>query len=91
MYEKLYVHEIATVDLSKIYFLKNVKKTCKSNKLDLNCDWIIILITLTIVVIAIIIIAMIIIIQNQNISVGFRKIQIKSSWTKRCYQEKKFS
>ena len=56
VYEKLYVHEIATVDLSKIYFLKNVKKTCKPNKLDLNCDWIIILIMLTIVVIAIIII-----------------------------------
>ena len=27
MYEKFYVHEIAAVDLSKIYFLKNAKKT----------------------------------------------------------------
>ena len=38
VYEKFYVHEIAAVDLSKIYFLKNVKKTCKPNNRDLNCD-----------------------------------------------------
>ena len=30
-YEKLYVHESVAVDFSKIYFLKNAKKTCKSN------------------------------------------------------------
>ena len=37
---KCYVPEIATVNLSKIYFLKNAKKTCKPNNLDLNRDWI---------------------------------------------------
>ena len=37
--KKFYVHEIAAVDLSKIYFLKNAKKTCKPNNSDLNCDW----------------------------------------------------
>ena len=26
------------VDISKIYFLKNAKKTCKPNNRDLNCD-----------------------------------------------------
>ena len=26
------------VDLSKIYFLKNAKKTCKANNCDLNHD-----------------------------------------------------
>ena len=31
-----YLHEIPAVDLSKIYFLKNAKKTCKPN----NRDWI---------------------------------------------------
>ena len=36
--KKFYVHEIAAVDLSKIYFLKNVKKTCKPNNHDLNRD-----------------------------------------------------
>ena len=36
--KKFYVHEIAAVDLSKIYFLKNAKKTCKPNNSDLNCD-----------------------------------------------------
>ena len=41
MYEKFYVQEIAAVDLSKIYFLKNTKKTCKPNNRDLNPDWII--------------------------------------------------
>ena len=35
-----HVHEIAAVNLSKIYFLKNAKKTCKSNNHDLNRDWI---------------------------------------------------
>ena len=40
MYEKFYVHEIAAVDLSKIYFLKNAKKTCEPNNPDLNRDWI---------------------------------------------------
>ena len=38
--KKFYVHEIAAVDLSKIYFLKNAKKTCKPNNHDLNRDWI---------------------------------------------------
>ena len=37
--KKFYVHEIAAVDLSKIYFLKNAKKTCKPNNRDLNRDW----------------------------------------------------
>ena len=41
VYEKFYVHEIAAVNLSKIYFLKNAKKTCKPNNRDLNRDWII--------------------------------------------------
>ena len=35
MYEKFYVHEIAAVDLSKIYFLKNAMKTSKPNDRDL--------------------------------------------------------
>ena len=34
VYEKFYAHEIAAADLSKVYFLKNAKKTCKPN----NCD-----------------------------------------------------
>ena len=38
--QKFYVHEIAAVNLSKINFLKNAKKTCKPNNLDLNRDWI---------------------------------------------------
>ena len=33
--KKFYVHEIAAVDLSKINFLKNAKKTCKPNNRDL--------------------------------------------------------
>ena len=37
--KKFYVHKIAAVDLSKIYFLKNAKKTCKPNNRDLNHDW----------------------------------------------------
>ena len=36
--KKFYVHEIAAVNLSKIYFLKNAKKTCKPNNCDLNRD-----------------------------------------------------
>ena len=36
--KKFYVHENATVNLSKIYLLKNAKKTCKPNNLDLNGD-----------------------------------------------------
>ena len=36
--KKFYVHEIAAVDLSKIYFLENAKKICKPNNRDLNCD-----------------------------------------------------
>ena len=38
--KKFYLHEIAVVDLSKIYFLKNAKKSCKPNNRDLNRDWI---------------------------------------------------
>ena len=38
VYEKFYVHEIAAVNLSKIYFLKNAKKTCKPNNHDSNRD-----------------------------------------------------
>ena len=41
---KFYVHEIAAVDLSKIYFLKNAQKTCKPDNGDFNRDWIIIII-----------------------------------------------
>ena len=37
-YGKFYVPEIAAVDLSKIYFLKNAMKTCKPNNRDLNRD-----------------------------------------------------
>ena len=40
VYEKFYVHEIAAVDLSKIYFLKNAMKTRKPNNRNLNRDWI---------------------------------------------------
>ena len=36
--KKFYVHEIAVVNLSKMYFLKNAKKTCKPNNGDLNRD-----------------------------------------------------
>ena len=38
--KKFYIHEIAAIDLSKIYFLKNTKKTCKPNSHNLNRDWI---------------------------------------------------
>ena len=41
--KKFYVHEIAAVILSKIFFLKNAKKKCKPNNCDLNRDWKIIL------------------------------------------------
>ena len=38
--KKFYVHEIAAVGLSKIFFRKNAKKTNKkSNNRDLNRDW----------------------------------------------------
>ena len=37
--EKIYVYEIAAVNLSELYCLKNVKKTCKPNNRDLNRDW----------------------------------------------------
>ena len=36
--KKFYMHEIAAVNLSKIYFLKNAKKTCKPSNHDLNRD-----------------------------------------------------
>ena len=36
--EQFHVHEIAAVNLSKNYFLKNAKKTCKSNNRDFNHD-----------------------------------------------------
>ena len=36
--KKIYVHDIAAVNLSKIYFLKIAKKTCKPNTSDLNRD-----------------------------------------------------
>ena len=39
--KKFYVQEIAAVDLPKIYFLKNAKKTCKPNNRDLSRGWII--------------------------------------------------
>ena len=39
--KKFYIHEIAAVDLSKIYFLQNAKKTLKPNNRDLNRNWII--------------------------------------------------
>ena len=35
---KFYVHEIAAVNSSKIYFLKNATKTCKPNNHDLSRD-----------------------------------------------------
>ena len=38
--KKFYILEIAAVDLSKTYFLKNATKTCKPNNRDLNRDWI---------------------------------------------------
>ena len=38
LHEKFYAHEIATVHLSKNYFFKTAKKTCKPNNRDLNRD-----------------------------------------------------
>ena len=38
--KKFYVHEIAAVNLSKIYFLKNINKTCKPNNHNLDRNWI---------------------------------------------------
>ena len=37
--KKFYVPEIVALNLSKLYFLKNSKKTCKPNDRDLNRDW----------------------------------------------------
>ena len=39
VHEKFYVQEIVAVNLSKIYFPKNAKKTSKPNNRDLNRDW----------------------------------------------------
>ena len=39
VHEKFYLHEIAAINLSKIYLLKNTKKTCEPNNRDLNRDW----------------------------------------------------
>ena len=36
--KRFYLPESAAVNLSKIYFLKNAKKTCKPNNRDLNHD-----------------------------------------------------
>ena len=36
--KKFYVLEIAAVNLSKIYFLKSAKKTCKPNNRDFYRD-----------------------------------------------------
>ena len=36
--KNFYVNEIAIVNLSKIYFLKNAEKTSKPNNRDLNCN-----------------------------------------------------
>ena len=36
--KKFYEHEIAPIILSKIYLLKNAKKTCRPNNRDLNRD-----------------------------------------------------
>ena len=38
--KEFYAHEIAAVNLSKYFFLKNTKKTCKPNNHDLTRDWI---------------------------------------------------
>ena len=37
-HEKFHVDDIAAVNLSKIYFLKNAKKACKANNRNLNRD-----------------------------------------------------
>ena len=36
--QKILQHEIAAVDLSKTYFMKNAMKTCKPNNRILNRD-----------------------------------------------------
>ena len=36
--KKIYVDENAAINLSKIYFPKNAKKTCKPNNRHLNGD-----------------------------------------------------
>ena len=36
--KKFYVHEIVAGNSSKLYFLNNAKKKCKSNNHDLNSD-----------------------------------------------------
>ena len=38
VHEKILPREIAAVNLSKIYLLKNARKTCKLNNRDLNRD-----------------------------------------------------
>ena len=38
--KEFHLHEIGAVNFSKIYFLKNAKKTCEPNNRDLNRDWI---------------------------------------------------
>ena len=38
LYEKFYIHKIAAVNFSKIYFLKKAKKPSKQNNCDLNHD-----------------------------------------------------
>ena len=40
--KKFYIHKIAALNLSKIYFQKNAKKTCKPNNCNLNHNWIMI-------------------------------------------------
>ena len=37
--KKINVYETAAVNLSKVYFLKNAKKICKTNNHDLNRGW----------------------------------------------------
>ena len=37
--KKFYIYEIAAVNLSKIDFFKNAKKTCKPNNHDLTRNW----------------------------------------------------
>ena len=40
----VYIHKIAAIDISKIYFLKNAKKTCKLNTtaIYIAIEWILI-------------------------------------------------
>ena len=39
VHEKILLNEIATVNLSQIYLLKNSEKIFKTNNHDLNRDW----------------------------------------------------